>query len=291
MRRALRAPPLLRSAARRLSTASPVQLHQKAYPAGSGSGDEPPLVVLHGMFGFGSNFQTVGKKLAARREVVLADLRNHGSSPWSDDTSLEAMAADVAALIESLDTPAVSLCGHSLGGKVAMLTALQRPELVSRLCVVDIAPVRYDMAGNRSIIEALIALPESALGSRPEADAALAAVGAGQASGLGSPFVRQFLLQNLQPEKRGWRLNLRALLTGYDGLRGFPAAAGSTATMPALFIGGEKGGMLERAHLGQCEAFFPEARLEMVPTGHFVHAEDPKRFFELVDAWCAGEYS
>ena len=246
---------------------------------------------MHGLFGFGSNFQSVGRKLSARRDVLLADLRNHGSSPWHDDASLMAMADDVEALLEGLGT-SVALCGHSLGGKVAMLTALRRPDLVSRLCVVDIAPVRYDMDGNRSIIELILQLPEAALGSRADADKALAAAAPpapAPGSALGNPFVRQFLLQNLQPEQRSWRLNLRALLEGYDELRGFPAAAGAAAPdLPALFIGGEKdGAMLGPEHLEPIRAFFPAARLEMVPTGHFVHSENPGAFFDLVDSFCA----
>ena len=250
-------------------------------------------MIMHGLFGFGSNFQSVGRKLSTRRDVLLADLRNHGSSPWHDDASLTAMTDDVEALLEGLGTSPVALCGHSLGGKVAMLTALRRPDLVSRLCVVDIAPVRYDMAGNRSIIELILQLPEAALGSRADADAALAAAAPAApapGSALGNPFVRQFLLQNLQPEQRTWRLNLRALLDDYDELRSFPAAAGTAAAdMPALFIGGDKeGAMLGPEHLADIRAFFPAARLEMVPTGHFVHSENPGAFFSLVDGFCVG---
>ena len=276
------------AAARRLSTATAVQLHHKLYP-GPDQPAEPPLVLLHGLFGFGSNFQSVARKLAGGREVVLADLRNHGSSPWADDVSLVAMAEDVAALIGSLEAPEVALCGHSLGGKVAMLVALQRPELVSRLCVVDIAPVEYEMGANLRVIEALLEVPDEALASRKEADAALAAA-APRAEALGSQFVRQFLLQNLVPEQRSWRLNLRALLAGYPALRGFPAAEGATApALPTLFVGGKKpGAMLGAEHLEACRAFFPAARLEMVDTGHFVHAEAPGPFVEIVDGWCRG---
>ena len=75
----------------------------------------------------------------------LADLRNHGGSPWSDEMGYAAMAGDVAALIER-SRRAGPLVGHSMGGKVAMTLALTRPELVERLIVVDIAPVRYRQA-------------------------------------------------------------------------------------------------------------------------------------------------
>ena len=80
---------------------------------------------------------------------------------------------------------------------------------------------------------------------------------------------------------------MRALLGSYEALRGFPAPAGSRAEMPALFIGGANGGMLQPKHLPACEALFPNARLEMVATGHFVHSEAPATFVNLVDRFCA----
>ena len=277
----------LRRLARPLSTASSaLKLHTRLLDGPAGAA-EPPLLVLHGLFGQGGNFQSVGRKLAAGRSVVLADLRNHGASPWDADASLSAMADDVAALISSLGAPAVSLCGHSLGGKVAMLVALRRPELVARLCVVDIAPVAYEMGGNRAILDALLALPDEALASRAAADAALAAAAAApQAEALGNQFIRQFLLQNLVPDERRWRLNLRALRDGYDALRGFPDAGAPAAGLPTLFIGGERDGMLGEEHRAACVAHFPDARLEMLPVGHFVHSEAPGPFVELVDGFC-----
>ena len=168
-----------------------------------------------------------------------------------------------------------------------MLVALRRPELVARLCVVDIAPVAYEMGGNRAILDALLALPDEALASRAAADAALAAAAAApQAEALGNQFIRQFLLQNLMPDERRWRLNLRALRDGYDGLRGFPDAGAPAAGLPTLFIGGERDGMLGEEHRDACVAHFPDARLEMLPVGHFVHSEAPGPFFELVDGFC-----
>ena len=56
------------------------------------------------------------------------------------------MAADVRETIESLGVGPVALVGHSMGGKTAMLTALQYPQVVERLVVVDAAPVEYPPA-------------------------------------------------------------------------------------------------------------------------------------------------
>ena len=115
-------------------------------------GQEPRLVVLHGLLGRARNWLSIARSLEERHGSVLVDLRNHGSSPWSDDASYAAMAADVAALIERLGD-AVTVIGHSMGGKVAMVLALTQPELVRRLVVVDMAPVAYRRASLGKAVE------------------------------------------------------------------------------------------------------------------------------------------
>jgi pimeloyl-ACP methyl ester carboxylesterase len=94
------------------------------------SGAGSPLVILHGLLGAKRNWATVAKALASRRRVLWADLRNHGASPWHDDHTYPAMAADVVRLIEQRVGGPATVLGHSMGGKVAMLVALTRPDLV-----------------------------------------------------------------------------------------------------------------------------------------------------------------
>ena len=101
--------------------------------------------------------------------MICADLRNHGGSPWAAAMDYPAMAADVAALIErrGLDRPDV--LGHSMGGKTAMRLALDRPEALSRLIVLDIAPVAYDDR-HSDYVRAMRAVPLETLSRRAEAD-------------------------------------------------------------------------------------------------------------------------
>ena len=98
------------------------------------AGSPPPLLLLHGLFGSSSNFRSPGLQLAkdGRRPVLLADLRNHGNSPWSDDCSLESMAEDVVDTLDAMGLEQVTICGHSLGGKVAMAAALKAPQRRAR---------------------------------------------------------------------------------------------------------------------------------------------------------------
>ena len=53
------------------------------------------------------------------------------------------MAEDIATLAKSLGHDSISILGHSMGGKTAMVLSLVNPSLVERLIVVDIAPVQY----------------------------------------------------------------------------------------------------------------------------------------------------
>ena len=61
-----------------------------------GPASAPPLVVAHGLFGAARNWSSLAKRMARRRRVIAVDMRNHGESPWSDDASCAAMAADLA---------------------------------------------------------------------------------------------------------------------------------------------------------------------------------------------------
>ncbi|XP_074184527.1 sn-1-specific diacylglycerol lipase ABHD11 isoform X2 [Rhinolophus sinicus] len=103
----------------------------------------PALVFLHGLFGCKTNFNSIAKALAQQtgRRVLTVDARNHGDSPHSPDMSYEDMSQDLQDLLPQLGLVPCVLIGHSMGGKTAMLLALQRPELVERLIAVDISPV------------------------------------------------------------------------------------------------------------------------------------------------------
>ncbi|WP_431935003.1 alpha/beta fold hydrolase [Micromonospora sp. RP3T] len=97
-----------------------------------------PLVLLHGGYGSTGTFAPVRPALAARRLLIAVDLRGHGRTAGVDrPLRYESMADDVAALLRHLDLPEVDLLGYSLGGGVALRTAIQHPALVRRLVLVS----------------------------------------------------------------------------------------------------------------------------------------------------------
>ena len=132
-------------------------------------GEGPPLIVLHGLFGSGRNWTAVSRKLAERRSVHLLDLRNHGESPWHAEMSYPLLAADVAAYMDREGIAQAEIMGHSMGGKTAMTLALNEPERVTTLVVVDIAPVAYAHSHD-GLVASLRGLDLDSLGKRAEAD-------------------------------------------------------------------------------------------------------------------------
>ena len=101
-------------------------------------GTGSPLVLLHGGFGSVEMFGPNVELLAAGRRVIGVDLQSHGRSPAADrPMRFETMADDIAALITELKLERAAIMGFSLGGAVALRTAIQHPELVERLVLVS----------------------------------------------------------------------------------------------------------------------------------------------------------
>ncbi|WDZ84568.1 alpha/beta fold hydrolase [Micromonospora cathayae] len=107
-------------------------------------GAGPPLVLLHGGIGSGEMFAPLLPALTAHRRVVTVDLQAHGRTPDVDrPLRHEWLADDVAALLGHLGLAGADLLGYSLGGAVALRTAIQHPGLVRRLVCVSV-PCRRD---------------------------------------------------------------------------------------------------------------------------------------------------
>lgn len=98
-----------------------------------------PLVLLHGGLGAGSMFEPVLPALARGRQVILIDLQGHGRTADVDrPIRHDLMADDVAALIKYLGLPRADVVGYSMGGGVALQTAIRHPQLVDRLIVASV---------------------------------------------------------------------------------------------------------------------------------------------------------
>ncbi|MFI9383205.1 alpha/beta fold hydrolase [Kutzneria sp. NPDC052558] len=112
-------------------------------------GDGPPLLLLHGYPQTHLIWRRVAPLLATDFTVVLTDLRGYGDSskpaPTENDVeySKRAMAADQVGLMRSLGFDRFGVVGHDRGGRVGHRMALDAPEAVQRLAVLDIVPTRH----------------------------------------------------------------------------------------------------------------------------------------------------
>ncbi|CAA9213516.1 MAG: Menaquinone biosynthesis related protein MenX [uncultured Chloroflexia bacterium] len=101
-------------------------------------GSGQPLLLLHGGFGLTGMFGDVLPLLMQGRQVIAVDLQGHGRTADSDrPLRLELMADDIAALITHLRLERADVMGYSMGGAVALRTAIQHPAAVRKLVVVS----------------------------------------------------------------------------------------------------------------------------------------------------------
>jgi haloacetate dehalogenase len=106
----------------------------------------PALLLLHGFPQTHVLWHRVARALAPHFRLVMPDLRGYGDSakpaggPDHAAYSKRAMAAEAVALMQALGHPRFGLVGHDRGGRVAHRLALDHPDRVTRLCVIDIAP-------------------------------------------------------------------------------------------------------------------------------------------------------
>lgn len=241
------------------------------------SGDGPPVVLLHGLFGAGNNLGALARALQDSHSVYSLDLPNHGRSGWLEQTTLASVASVLGNWMTHQGLPRAQFVGHSLGGKVAMQLALAQPQRVSALVVADIAPVDYPPRHD-AVFAALDAVAAGQCASRSAAAGLMA-------EHLREEEVIQFLLTSLRRDTDGiyrWRFNLQGLKRGYSAVRAEPDAR-APYPGPVLFIKGGESDYIREEHRSHILHLFPQAQMKIMPgCGHWLHAQRPSLFNSLV---------
>jgi esterase len=273
-----------------------------------GMSNKKNIFILHGLFGLSDNWATVGKMLSEHFEVYLIDLRNHGSSPHSDEWSYPAMANDIKELMDDVrgtidyvkDTSTINhlppsiLLGHSLGGKVAMQFASMYPELLEKLIVVDIAPKDYP-GKQFDFIEKLLTVNLAEIKTRKEAEIELRKI-------INDNATVQLLLKNIQwtplpsspltplhkereieqPQFLSWKFNLKVIAGNQDAI-GRTLSIKNKIETPTLFIRGEKSNYILDSDIQVIKKIFPNSELKIIEgAGHWVHADKPNEFVKCL---------
>jgi pimeloyl-ACP methyl ester carboxylesterase len=185
-------------------------------------GAGPPLVLLHGGFGSVEMFGPNVELLAAGRRVIGVDLQSHGRSPAADrPMRFDTMGDDIAALMTDLKLDRAAVMGFSLGGAVALRTAIQHPDLVERLVLVSTVFKRS--------------------GWHPEMTAGMDAMGPETAEPLKqSPMYEAYV--KIAPRKEDWPVLVTQLTTAlkidYDW-----SSDVARLPMPVMIVAGDADGM------------------------------------------------
>lgn len=242
-------------------------------------GEGQPLVILHGLFGSSDNWLTQAKLFSTHFKVFTVDLRNHGQSPHDEAFDYQSMVEDLKMFFDDHQISNAILMGHSMGGKAAMNFALEHPDVLEKLIIVDIAPRAYNLE-HYSIADGLAAIPVQELTSRNEADEILS-------RHVPEFDVRQFLLKNLQRKSEGgfsWKINLPVIREKLSNV-GVDLIARGTFDKPSLFIRGARSNYVRDEDWTRISELFTSAKLETMETGHWVQAEKPQEFVTLVEKW------
>ena len=218
----------------------------------------------------------MAKALADQYHIFALDLPEHGNSPHRPSTSLTEMNDQVTQWINHHLKEEYVLCGHSLGGKVAMAHACAQSKHMKGLVVVDIAPRDYPPEHHLPTLEAMLSLDLNNLESRKDADNKLSAT-------IPNWAFRQFLLTNLKEDDGAWtwQSNLPVLRRSMPNLSQNPLSVNNSYIGPTLFVRGGKSGYLRSEHFSQIMDFFPAAKIETIlEVGHDVHVEDRAGFLQ-----------
>ena len=235
------------------------------------------IIILHGFLGSLDNWITFSKKISENNfEVHLLDQRNHGKSFHSNEFNYELMVKDLNEYISKFNINSVSIIGHSMGGKTAMLFSLIYPDLVEKLIVVDILPVSYNKSYDL-IFDSLLSINLKQIKSRNEFNLHLEKYFDDHGFIL-------FLSKNLKRSLDGgfeYKSNIKILQKTYSNVTS-SINFHKEYRKGVLFIKGENSDYIDSENLKITSKLFPKYKLtEIKNAGHWIHHENPDDFFSI----------
>ncbi|KUH65603.1 alpha/beta hydrolase [Mycolicibacterium novocastrense] len=188
-------------------TAVTEPLHVHRYgPAGPAQ-----VLAIHGLTGHGQRWQTLATRHLPEYAIVAPDLIGHGRSSWAAPWSIDSNVAALAALLER---PAV-VVAHSFGGAVALNLAAARPDLVSRMVLLDPA-VGLDGEWMRRIADDMFASPDYTDRAEARAEKANGSWGEVESAELDRELDEHLI--DLPSGRVGWRISVPAMMAYWSEL-------------------------------------------------------------------------
>jgi len=262
-------------------------------------GQGPPLLLLHGFPQTSAMWHKVAGRLARRYTVVAVDLRGYGDAGKPAGRAgpalyaKRAMAADPLAVMRALGHERFMVAGHDRGGRVAHRLALDHPQAVSRLMVLDIAPTlaMYERSDMRFatvywhwfFLIQPAPLPETLIGADPEF--MLARFMGGRHAGMRAfdPAAwREYVRCARSPEAvHAMCEDYRAAATLDLELDRADRAAGRRLEMPLCVLWGEHGGLARCFDpLALWREYAAQVQGKALPCGHYLAEEMPDAVVE-----------
>jgi pimeloyl-ACP methyl ester carboxylesterase len=267
----------------------PARLHHERI-ARSDTSPASWLALTHGIYGAGSNWRSIARKVNDRRPewgVVLVDLRQHGrSEPGEPPHTIAACADDLRALIATLGAelgPVRAIAGHSFGGKVVL--AARSLVDVAQTWVLDASPSRRDPSHDRQnvvvrVLELMEHLPRRWAQREDFVDAVVA-------DGLDVGLAR-WLAMNVVPDPAGdlvLRLDLAALhamLADYYATDLWDALEAPGGDVEIVIA--ERSPVLGAPERGRLAAAPPHVHVHTIDAGHWLHIDAPAAVVDLFAA-------
>lgn len=270
-----------------------------AYSAG---GEGKPLLLLHGFPQTRALWAKVVPLLAQGRRVIAADLRGYGASSKPEGVaaySFREMGADMLALMQALGHDRFDLAGHDRGGRTAHRMALDAPERIRRIALLDIIPTRmllseltHDVARayyHWFFLSQPAPLPERMIGADPDLffESCLAGWGAARLEDFDPEQLAQYRAAWRQPQAIAGMCNDYRAAIDLD-LALDTADLKRRLGMPCLVMWGENGAMGKRFDVAASWAQrFTGVRAAPVPGGHFFVDTAPEATARALDAFFA----
>jgi pimeloyl-ACP methyl ester carboxylesterase len=192
------------------------------------------------------------------------------------------MADDLKEFMQQQNIQKATLIGHSMGGKVVMTFAQKYEQYINKLIVADIAP-RYYAPHHQSVIAALQAVNLPTIKSRKEAEDVMMGV-------LQDNDVVQFLMKNLYREgdSYAWRMNLPVIIEKIENI-GAAQTFEKPVSVPTLFVRGSRSNYIRSEDEATIQQNFSDVKIVTIENaGHWVQAEQPQAFFDVVVEFCRG---
>jgi len=187
--------------------------------------------------------------------------------------------AHFAEWLDAQSLPRVTLLGHSMGGKLAMLLACRHPARVERLIIVDIAPKDYHWVAHRAEFAAMHELKLEHLQSRAEAELRFEAR-------VDDWAMRKFLATNLERGDDGrwrWAIDLPAISNALPQLERNVLGRADRYDGAALFVTGERSNYVSIEDRPRITSHFPQAKFTVIEaSGHNPHIEQREKFVNSV---------